>query len=118
MEKKPTLAHQDCGKEIMAIKDAMDILSGKWKVLIIGALSYKGASGFMDLRRFVGGIGAKMLSKELRDLEINLLVTRTVLNTSPITVQYELTPHGRTLEKVTKEINLWGKLHRKKITGK
>ena len=110
--------HQGCGKEIMAIKDAMDILSGKWTVQIISVLSYKGVTRFMDLRRFVSGIGAKMLSKELHNLEMNMMVKRTVLDTSPITVEYELTPHGRTLEKTIKEINLWGKLHRKKITGK
>src|SRR5260221_1861301 len=64
------------------------------------------------------GIAAKMLSKELQDLEINLLVKRTVQNTKPITVEYELTPHGKTLERIITEIGLWGKSHRKKIIGR
>jgi len=114
MKDKVTEIHGDCSKELLAVKDAMDVLSGKWKIQIIGALSYKGALRFMDLLRFVDGIGAKMLSKELRDLEINLLVTRTVLDTKPVTVEYELTPHGRTLERTINEIHLWGKSHRKK----
>jgi DNA-binding HxlR family transcriptional regulator len=81
-------------------------------------MHYGSSLRFMDLLRLVDGIGAKMLSKELHDLEINLLVKRTVLNTEAVTVEYELTPHGKTLERTIKEIHLWGKLHRKKIIGK
>ncbi|MFN5418265.1 MAG: winged helix-turn-helix transcriptional regulator [Flavobacteriia bacterium] len=116
MEKKVVEKPVECTKQFMAIKDAMDILSGKWKIHIIGTLTYMhGPVRFMDLMRHVDGIGAKMLSKELQDLEINLLVKRTVLDTKPITVEYELTDHGKTLEKVINEIRLWGALHRKKI---
>jgi DNA-binding HxlR family transcriptional regulator len=118
MKKKVVEMHGECSKQLMAVKDAMDVLSGKWKIQIIGALSYKGALRFMDLLRFVGGIGAKMLSKELHDLEINLLIKRTVQNTKPVTVEYELTPHGKTLERTINEIHLWGTRHRKKIIGK
>src|SRR5258708_9312403 len=118
MKKKVAESNGECSKELLAVKDVMDVLRGKWKIQIIGALSYKGALRFMDLLRFVDGIGAKMLSKELRDLEINLLVTRTVLDTKPVTVEYELTPHGRTLERTINEIRLWGISHRKKIIGK
>ena len=53
--------------------------------------------GFMDLMREVDGIGAKMLSKELQDMEMNRLVSRTVLDTKPITVEYKLTKYGKTL---------------------
>lgn len=116
MNKKVVEKHSDCTKEFRAIKDAMDILSGKWKIHIIGTLTYmKGPVRFMDLLRLVDGIGAKMLSKELQDLEVNLLIKRTVFNTKPITVEYELTAHGKTLEKAINEIRLWGALHRKKI---
>jgi DNA-binding HxlR family transcriptional regulator len=118
MKKKVIDGQGECSKEMVAIKDAMDVLTGKWKIQIIGALSYKGALRFMDLLRFVDGIAAKMLSKELHDLEMNMLVKRTVLNTKPVTVEYELTPHGRTLEKTLNELRLWGMLHRKKIIGK
>ena len=119
MKKKVIENHSECSKEQRAIKDAMDVLSGKWKIQIIGSLMHYGSSlRFMDLLRLVDGIAAKMLSKELQDLEINLLVKRTVQNTKPITVEYELTPHGKTLEKIIREIGLWGKLHRKKIIGK
>ncbi len=116
MKKKVVEVHNGCSKEFIAIKDAMDILSGKWKIHIIGTLTYKnGAVRFMDLLRLIDGIGPKMLSKELHDLEVNLLVKRTVLNTKPITVEYELTTHGKTLKRTINEIRLWGGLHRKKI---
>jgi DNA-binding HxlR family transcriptional regulator len=119
MKKKVTETHGECPKELLPIKDALDVLRGKWKIQIIGALMhYSGPLRFMDLLRLVDGIAAKMLSKELQDLEINLLVKRTVQNTKPITVEYELTPHGKTLEKIIREIGLWGKSHRKKIVGK
>jgi len=119
MKKKVTETHAECSKELLAIKDAMDILSGKWKIHIIATLTYeRRALRFMDLLRLVDGIAAKMLSKELHDLETNLLIKRTVMHTKPVTVEYELTPHGKTLEKTIKEIHLWGKSHRKKIIGK
>jgi len=103
----------------MVIKDAMEILGGKWKIRIIATLTMREQPlRFMELIRMVDGIGAKMLSRELQDLEINLLVKRTVLDTKPITVEYELTPHGRTLKKAIDEIHRWGVLHRRKITGR
>jgi DNA-binding HxlR family transcriptional regulator len=58
------------------------------------------------------------LSKELKELEINQLVTRTVLDTQPITVQYELTEHGNTLQTIISNLTDWGNVHRKKIVGK
>ena len=107
-----------CMKQLMAIKDAMDILNGKWKIQIIGSLSLRGKIRFMDLLREVDGIAAKMLSKELANLEANLLIKRTVMSTKPVTVEYELTPHGKTLDKVISEIGNWGELHRIKVRGK
>lgn len=110
--------HCDAGdhtQRLMGMRDAMDILSGKWKIQIIAVLLFKGKMRFMDLQRVVDGIGAKMLSKELQDLEANQLITRTVCNTKPITVEYEITVYGRTLEKIVTEIVGWGIEHRKTI---
>src|SRR5258706_6473538 len=116
MKKKVTETHAECSKELLAIKDAMDILSGKWKIHIIATLTYEGrALRFMDLLRLVDGIAAKMLSKELRDLETNLVIKRKVMNTKPVTVEYELTNHCKTLGKTVKEIHLRGNAHWKAI---
>jgi DNA-binding HxlR family transcriptional regulator len=102
-------------KRLLGMRDAMEVLSGKWKLQIIGTLLFEGKMRFMDLRREVDGIAAKMLSKELQDLESHNLVKRTVMGTKPITVEYEITPHGRSVEKVVVEIVNWGQLHRERI---
>lgn len=81
--------NESCGnhhERVMGIRDAIDVLSGKWKIQIIGTLLFRGKMRFMDLMREVDGIAAKMLSKELQDLEAHQLVKRTVLETKPITV--------------------------------
>ncbi|MFT3705881.1 MAG: helix-turn-helix domain-containing protein [Agriterribacter sp.] len=116
MNKKKDTPHQpsECVSHIRAIHDTLDILNGKWKIAIIGSLNF-GKKRFMELQREVEGIGSKMLSKELRDLEINELVKRTVYDTKPVTVEYELTDYGRTLQSIIKEMSKWGMQHRKRI---
>lgn len=104
-----------CKGRILAIKDAMEVLSGKWKFHILGTLLQGGKMRFMDLQREVDGIAAKMLSKELQDLEMNKLITRKVLDTKPITVEYEVTEFGHTLERIIDEIAQWGTEYRKGI---
>lgn len=106
-----------CRFRINAVKDSMDILTGKWKIHILGTLLYGGKMRFMDLQREIGGIGSKMLSKELQDLEMNNLLTRTIKNTKPITVEYELTDFGKTLEPIINEIAQWGINYRESLFG-
>ncbi|HMJ70451.1 MAG TPA: helix-turn-helix domain-containing protein [Cyclobacteriaceae bacterium] len=109
------LCDGDHTQRMLAIRDAMDVLGGKWRIPIVGALSLGGKMRFTDLLRSIPGIGAKMLSKELQDLEANQLLTRTVKQTKPITVEYEMTPYGLTLNSVICEIVSWGVTHREKI---
>jgi len=111
------MEHESCPKVLLAIRDTMDVLNGKWKIAIIGSLTF-GEKRFKELQRDVDGITGKMLSKELKDLEINKLVKRTVFDTKPVSVEYRLTEHGRSLEKIIQELATWGDLHRKKIFGK
>lgn len=97
-----------CKVRMQAISDVMSLLSGKWKFHIIGTLIEGNTLGFMDLLREVNGIGTKMLSKELQDLEMNKLISRTVLNTKPITVSYAITEYGQTLLPLINEMAKWG----------
>jgi len=106
-----------CQVRMQAINDTMSILSGKWKFHILGTLIEGNKLGFMDLLREVNGIGTKMLSKELQDMEINHLVNRTVMDTKPITVQYSLTEYGKTLSPVIDELAKWGVEYRQSIYG-
>ncbi|MEQ8475117.1 MAG: helix-turn-helix domain-containing protein [Fulvivirga sp.] len=105
-------------KEMMAIQDAMDVLRGKWKIQIISSICYYSKRRFSDILNDINGISNKMLSKELKELEINQLIKRTVLETHPITVQYQLTEHGKTLQTIINNLTDWGKEHRIKIIGK
>lgn len=107
-----------CKVRINAIKDTMELLSGKWKFHILGTLLLGDKLRFMDLLREVDGIGAKMLSKELQDLEMNHLVNRTVLNTKPVTVEYEITEYGKTLKPIIDEIANWGIAYRNALYNK
>lgn len=113
-EKSPI---KECGKAILAIHDAMDILSGKWKISIIACLCFD-KMRYSDLLNKVTGISGKMLSRELKELEVNQLITRTVQNTQPITVEYAITEYGATLKNVTQVLANWGTEHRKRIMGK
>ncbi|WP_342328077.1 helix-turn-helix domain-containing protein [Pedobacter sp. FW305-3-2-15-E-R2A2] len=114
MKKKDNINQDACAIHHRAIRDTMDVLAGKWKIPIIGSLSF-GKKRFMELIMNIEGIAAKMLSKELQELELNGLITRTVLNTKPITVEYELTAYGYSLKPIINEMASWGMQHREKI---
>jgi DNA-binding HxlR family transcriptional regulator len=81
---------------------------------ILIALSI-GGKRFKNLERDITGITPKMLSKELRDLEMNELVKRTVYDTVSVTVEYSLTDYGKSLDEVIAALRNWGTNHRKKI---
>ncbi|MHC5201452.1 winged helix-turn-helix transcriptional regulator [Myroides sp. LJL119] len=118
MKKQKSELTQVCRLQVQGVKDTQDLLSGKWKFVIIAALYNNGKFRFMDLVRHIQDISPKVLSKELKDLEMNQLVKRTVLDTMPITVQYELTVHGKSLNKVVQAMGEWGIEYRKNIIGK
>ncbi|RXG31697.1 winged helix-turn-helix transcriptional regulator [Leeuwenhoekiella marinoflava] len=104
-------------EEMMAVQDTMDVLQGKWKIKVLSSICFYDKRRFSDILNDVYGISNKMLSKELRDLEINQLITRTVLDTHPVTIHYQLTEHGKTLGTIIDNLTEWGKRHRKKIIG-
>ncbi|MXN92920.1 transcriptional regulator [Flavobacterium sp. Sd200] len=105
-------------REIMAVHDAMDVLSGKWKISIISSICYYNKRRFSDILNDVNGISNKMLSKELKELEMNLLIKRIVLDSQPVTVQYQLTEYGRSLQTIINSLTDWGLEHRRVIAGK
>lgn len=103
--------------EMMAIQDSLDVLNGKWKMAIVSSICFYNKRRFSDILNDVVGISNKMLSKELKDLEMNMLIKRTVLDTQPITVQYELTEHGLSLRTIINHLTEWGIMHRQKVIG-
>lgn len=111
------LVHAECTHMILPVRDALHILSGKWKLPIIIALKF-GDKRFGQISRDIPGITDKMLSKELKDLEQNQLVKRTLHDGFPPFVEYSITEHGHSLEKVIEELRVWGLAHRAKIMVK
>jgi len=111
------LTRDGCPKNVLAMKDALEALEGRWKLLILFSLA-AGPKRFKQLSKEVYGITDKILSKELKALEGNKLIKREVYDTFPPTVEYTITPHGRSLEKLIEELQQWGLSHRKKIIGK
>ncbi|GAB2806347.1 winged helix-turn-helix transcriptional regulator [Ferruginibacter profundus] len=113
----PARDHKQCMGMLLPVRDALDFLSGKWKLPIIISLSF-GNKRFKELAADVQGITDKMLSKELRDLEQNQLVKRTVYDSVPVRVEYSLTDYGSSLDKVIVELRAWGVQHRRRIMKK
>lgn len=103
--------------DLLAVKDALQVLSGHWKLQILIVL-FGGPKRFKEIAREIEGISDKMLSKELKDLEENLLVTRTVHDTFPPKVEYEVTKHTGSLDNLITALKEWGYVHRRVITGK
>lgn len=104
---------ESCSKAKMAIRDTLDVVGGKWKLILISVLR-SGKKGFNELSR-EAGISPRILSKELQELEMNGLVSRKVCDTKPITVQYELTEYSHSLNDVLVAMEKWGYQHRKRI---
>jgi DNA-binding HxlR family transcriptional regulator len=105
-------------REMRAVQDSMEVLSGKWKIAIITSICCYRTRRFSDMLTDVEGISNRMLSKELKELETHQLIKRTVLDTQPITVQYELTTHGQTLKTIIDHLTDWGLEHHQKLFGK
>lgn len=109
--------HTDCHKVIIPVRDALDVISGKWKLPIIIAIG-RGHKRFRDIERSIPKITSKVLSKELKDLETHKLLKRTVYDSQPVSVEYTLTPYASTLNTVIAALQNWGTQHRKKMLGK
>ena len=100
-----------CKDVAFALRDTMNAISGKWKLAIIGTMLY-GKTRFTDIERNIPNITPRMLSKELRELELNGVVKRTVIDDIPIVIRYELTDSGKELKPLIVEMMKWGQRHR------
>jgi DNA-binding HxlR family transcriptional regulator len=109
----------DCKELYLSMRDFGDIWGGKWKLQIILYLSINKDKTifFTQMRNDISGISSKMLSKELKDMEMNQLVSRIVHPTMPVNVEYRITTHGESFAPVAKTMILWGVQHRKVILG-
>lgn len=113
------IAHNptECTASIAAVKDALYVLNGKWKLPLIIALQ-DGPKRFKDIQRALGEITPRVLSKELKELELNEFIERKVYTGTPVLVTYNLTGYSESLDKVLTELRQWGLQHRQRIMKK
>lgn len=103
-----------CSKEfIIAINEALNVVNGKWKMPIIGSLMF-GEKRFSDLAREIPKITPRMLSKELKELELNGILYRKTLPSNKSIVFYQLTKSGEMLKEVLDSMVKWGLEHRQR----
>ena len=103
-----------CNARLAAIADALYAIGGKWKLRIIVAL-FDGTKRFNELQRVLDGISAKVLSNELKDLELNGFIKRNVFTGIPVMVEYEVTDYSDTLQNVLQALSEWGAKHKEKV---
>lgn len=104
----------ECHTILTAVSDSLYVIGGKWKLMIIIAIA-RGNNRFTEIQRRVTGISARVLSNELKELELNGFVIKKVSVGYPVSIEYELLPYSETLENVVKALTEWGIQHRQKI---
>ncbi|MFP3831592.1 winged helix-turn-helix transcriptional regulator [Chryseobacterium sp. SIMBA_028] len=117
--KEKVIGNTECplysSKIMLSIGDALEAVNGKWRIKIIAALLDE-PKRFKQISMLIDGITDRMLSIELKKLEINLLVQRTSKYSAQ--AEYEITEHGRSLKPLIVELMNWGEMHREKVIGK
>ena len=105
---------EECAGSLKNILDALYVLNGKWKIALILSM-VQSPKRFNEIRKEITGISPKILAKELKDLELNDFIKRTVYPTIPVSIIYETTDYSRTLKNVIRELSSWGEQHREKV---
>ena len=107
-------SHQQCKATLNSIADALHVIGGKWKLRIIVALK-DGNKRFNEMQRLIEGISAKVLSEELKELELNGFIKRNVFTGPPVVVEYVLAEYADSLSGVLLALSEWGAMHRETV---
>lgn len=97
------------GPYICGIDAALDVVSGKWKGLVLWELHDHGMRRFSELRRALPGVSEKMLTQHLREMEDDGLIRRKVYAEVPPKVEYSLTDAGTSLDEALQPLGQWGR---------
>lgn len=108
--------HKECISSLIPVKDALDVIGGKWKLLILISIA-EGNLHFREIERSIPKLSTKVLAKELKELEINKLINRAVIDDFPVRIEYTVTDHAKSLRPVIEELQKWGLNHRKVVFG-
>lgn len=103
--------HATCINHVNAVRDALYTVNGKWKLLVVAAL-YDGPKRFNDIKQEVEGITPRMLTKELRDLELNAFVERKIEEGAITKITYSLTPYSSSLRNIISALVEFGNSHK------
>ena len=114
IQNNPLPSPTECAGSLKNVLDALYVLNGKWKLALILSL-VQSSKRFNEIQHELTGISAKVLAKELKDLELNEFITRNVYPTTPVSIIYEATGYSLTLKNVLGELSSWGQQHREKI---
>jgi DNA-binding HxlR family transcriptional regulator len=118
MKEATLYSEAQCIHHINGVEDALYVVGGKWKLRIVIAL-VSGHTRFNELQRTVNGISARVLSNELKQLELNGLLERVVrADQMPVVVEYIPTEYAKSLKDVFAVLADWGRKHKKRITAK
>ena len=101
LELKPQCFSSDCPSRAL-----FDQIADKWSMMVLAVLD-DGPHRFNAIRRRLEGVTQKALTQSLRRLERNGLVSRQIISFSPVAVQYEITPLGRTLQQPFRQLHKW-----------
>lgn len=104
----------ECHTIMNAVSDTLYVVGGKWKLMIIIAMA-RGNNRFSELQKQVKGISSRVLSSELKELELNGFIVKKVSVGYPVLIEYELLPYSHTLEELVGAMTRWGIQHRAKI---
>jgi DNA-binding HxlR family transcriptional regulator len=114
MKQSATRSEVSAQKEVL-VRQTLERVADKWTLLVIDVLGEQGEMRFTRLREQVGGVSQKMLTKTLRQLERDGLVTRRVHPVVPPRVDYKLTPLGNSLGESVCGIWTWVEKHLKDV---
>src|SRR5512135_1856090 len=110
-----TTTEKQAGAYLCPVEATIDVIGGKWKVLILFWLKDQ-TCRFAELRRKIPSVSERMLPRQLRELEEHGIVRRGVYPEVPPRVEYSLTDYGRTLRPITELMCQWGKTHMSRRT--
>ena len=102
-----------CEKKLIAIEEAMYVIGGKWKGIVLYHLLSE-TIRFNELRRLIPEVTQRMLTKQLRELEADKLILRKVYPEVPPKVEYSMSEYGKTLAPVIHALKDWGTKHKQK----
>ena len=103
-----------CADTLVPVRDALDVLNGKWKIPILVSMML-GNQRFTGIQNNIGCISPKVLAKELKDLEANKFIKRVIVEDYPVKIIYQLEPYADTIIPIIDVLRTWGQNHRKKL---